>query len=135
MKHGILLSLFVFVLIAELFSQVSDRYPNVQSPDEESVIIAWRTSTSSIGKLAYGTDSLNMMDTVSSSILMQKHYFELTGLSDNTKYYYEAFSDNVSYGVNHFYTAKNEYEDQLRFLFYAEKLYSTFPKPRLTVEL
>ena len=112
--------IFVFLLIRGSFAQVTDRYPNVQSPDEESVIIAWRTSTPSLGKLAFGTDSINMMDTVSSSIALQKHYFELTGLSDNTKYYYEAFSDSISYGVNHFYTAKDEFEEQLRFLFYAD---------------
>ncbi|HIF14671.1 MAG TPA: T9SS type A sorting domain-containing protein, partial [Bacteroidetes bacterium] len=120
MGRGFVAYIFVFLLIKGSFAQISDRYPNVQSPDEKSVIIAWRTSTPSLGKLAYGTDSINMMDTVNSSIVMQKHYFELTGLSDNTKYYYEAFSDSISYGVNHFYTAKNEYEDQLRFLFYAD---------------
>ena len=120
MKYGVLLSLLVFFQITELFCQVSDRYPNIQSPDKESVIIAWRTSTASIGKLAYGTDSLNMTDTVSSSIALQKHYFELNGLSDNTKYFYEAFSDNLSYGINHFYTAKDEHIGQLRFLFYAD---------------
>ena len=114
MRRGFVAYIFVFLLIRGSFAQVSDRYPNVQSPDEESVIIAWRTSTSVPGKLIYGTDSINMMDTVSSSIALQKHYFQLTGLSDNTKYYYEAFSDNISYGVNHFYTAKDEYEDQLR---------------------
>lgn len=77
-------------------TQVS-RKPYLQKGTPTSVVVKWRTSTSETGtKINYGTD-FNALTSVQSGGAATDHEVELTGLSPNTKYYYEIEDDNGLY--------------------------------------
>ena len=125
MKH--LYSIALCMLVAQFsFAQVVDRYPYVQSPDEHSVIIAWRTATAGTGTLAYGLSPTSLTDTLRETAPTQKHVIYLTGLASNQKYYYKVHSTGHStYPTEFFSTAMPDSNKHFKFLHYGDCGFNT----------
>ena len=102
------------------YAQVVDRYPNIQSVDETSVIIAWRTATAGIGTVTWGTTSGSLTNTITESSSNQIHAVTISGLQPNTKYYYKASSGSFASSEEYFFTAKPESVRQVSFLSYGD---------------
>ena len=86
MKKVLYLLLFLAVFRSS-HAQVADRYPYIQSPDQNSVIIAWNTAASGIGTLNWGASPGALTNTISDVASIQTHALTITGLQPNTKYY------------------------------------------------
>lgn len=114
--------IFLLVLFSSFgFGQVADRYNVIQKPTETSVVVAWRTAASSIGTINWGLDAFSLTNTLSTSTPTQKHFYELTGLTPNTKYYYQTSTDGGFISdVDYFYTAKTDSTRELSFLHYGD---------------
>jgi len=112
----------VFLITVQLVSaQIVNRYPYIQSPDQNSVIIAFNTATSGIGHVKWGTTSGTLSNTVSDVSATQTHGLSITGLQPNTKYYYQAFLDTTAQSdVEYFYTAKPDNIRQMDFVVYGD---------------
>lgn len=117
-KLQLLLLFMIFATVT--FAQVVDRYPNIQSPDETSVIIAWRTATASNGSVQWGTSAGSLTNTVTETGNNQIHAITISGLQANTQYFYKAVSGTFQSSVEHFYTAKKESQRQFDFLAYGD---------------
>jgi hypothetical protein len=116
----ILISLFLVCGISTAIAQ-SDRYNYVQKQTDTSILIAWRTSTTAIGTLEWGIDSLNLVNTVTNATATNKHAFDLTGLTPNTKYYYRTSTDaGYISAIDHFFTAKSNGDTHFSFLHYGD---------------
>lgn len=116
----ILLSVGLLCVMMVSISQVVDRYPNIQSPGETSAIIAWRTATSSVGTLTWGTSAGSLTNTITEPSSNQIHAVTISGLQPNTKYYYQAISGSFTSSVEYFYTAKPDNVRKLDFLSYGD---------------
>jgi hypothetical protein len=101
-------------------AQVVNRYPNIQSPDQHSAIIAWRRATAAIGTVTWGTSPTALTSTLTDTTARQIHAITISGLRPNTKYYYQALSDTMSAAVSYFYTAKPDSVRDLSFLVYGD---------------
>ena len=116
--------IFLFVIITcsivSSYSQVVDRYPNIQSPDETSAIIAWRTATATVGTVQWGTAFGSLTNTITESSSNQIHAITISGLQPNTKYFYTATSGTFQSSEEYFYTAKPDSVRQLDFLVYGD---------------
>jgi hypothetical protein len=117
------LSLFTLSCLLSVIAvaQVVDRYNVIQKPTETSATVAWRTATSSIGTINWGTDPQSLSNTMSVATATKKHFYELTGLTPNTKYYYQTSTDGGFLSdVDYFYTAKPDTVRNLSFLHYGD---------------
>ena len=116
--------LLFFILWVPCFwgiSQVSDRYNVIQKPTETSVTVAWRTTIVSVGTINWGVSSTNLNNTLSVPTPTQKHFYEISGLTPNTKYYYQTSTDGGFLSdVDYFYTAKTDSTRKLSFLHYGD---------------
>jgi hypothetical protein len=70
-----------------------ERGPYLQSGTSSSVVIKWRTNTSTESIVNFGTSLGALSDSESDITLKIDHEITLTGLTPNTKYYYE-IADN-----------------------------------------
>lgn len=122
MISRVLGTLILLLLTTLSFGQsVADRYPFVQSPTENSVIIAWRTHHPGTSMLVYGESAGAMTDTLRVSGENKKHKFELLGLEADHQYYYQALTPGVfTSNVEHFRTAKPSQKSGIRFLHYGD---------------
>ncbi len=118
MKHMVAAGLLLFTLLSD--AQVVNRYPNIQSPDQTSAIIAWRRATSAVGSVKWGTAAGSLTNTLTESSANQIHAITISGLQPNTKYYYQALSDTFTSAVEYFYTAKPDSVRQLSFVVYGD---------------
>ncbi len=98
--------------------KVVDRYNYIQKPTDKSVTIAWVTQEASHGQIRWGTNPNKLFNSIKDSVLLQKHAFELTGLSPNTKYYYQTNAKNSK--IDYFYTAKRKTVTDFSFLHYGD---------------
>jgi hypothetical protein len=64
------------------------RGPYLQMPTENSITLKWRTNTSTNSRVLYGTDSLNLTQSVTNSANVTDHTLTISNLLPNTKYYY-----------------------------------------------
>ena len=115
---------FLFIIFLNsftVFSQVVDRYNFVQRPTESGVTIAWRSTSTSIGTIEWGEDAFNLNNTLTESAGTQKHFFDISGLTSNTKYYYQTSTDGgyIS-SLDFFYTAKTDSSTNISFLHYGD---------------
>ncbi len=101
-------------------AQVVDRYPYIQSPDQNSVIIAWNNATAGIGIVNWGTDSNSLTNVVSDTSSTQTHGLSITGLQPNTKYFYQATCGGFQSAKEYFFTAKPDNVRQLDFVVYGD---------------
>lgn len=77
------------------------RGPYLQTGTESKVTIKYRTNTSTETIINYGTSLASLSSTVSDLTAKIDHEIELTGLTPNTKYYYEiADNDGVFVAEN-----------------------------------
>lgn len=89
MKKLLFFFLFLLYAMPALFAQTVDRGPYLQSPNHNSVIVMWRTTTNQSTKIWYGTDSLNLNLSNEINDNVQDHKIKITGLQPYTKYYYK----------------------------------------------
>lgn len=127
-----LLTTLLFIVIISGFSQVANRAPFIQRPSQTTVTIAWRRANISSGKLYIGTTPGIWMDTLYSPTSTQKHYFDITGLTANTQYFYQAYSaapgDTFTSSITSFYTAEEDTADDITFLVYGDCGYNNTPQ-------
>ena len=118
MKKIVLLVCLCVVYVLS-FTQVVDRYPFIQSPDQTSVIIAWNTATASVGKVKWGLSANALNDSITELSSNQLHAISITGLQPNTQYYYRTtFSAQTS--TDYFYTAKPDNVRQVDLVVYGD---------------
>ena len=104
-----------------IFGQVKDRYNYIQKPNVNSVTIAWRTATPGTSIVRWGSDSLNLKDSIISLNSVRKHVFEIKGLIPNSKYYYQTKTENVFLSeIEYFFTAKQNSQNHFSFLHYGD---------------
>ena len=119
MKKIISSLLFLAVLYVGS-AQVVDRYPLIQSPDENSVVIAWNNATAGIGSVKWGSSPGTLTNTVAEQSANQIHGVTISGLQPNTKYYYQAICGSFQSSVEYFYTAKPDSVRQMDFVVYGD---------------
>lgn len=73
------------------------RGPYLQTGTSTSVIVKWRTNTSTESIVNYGTSLGVLTNTVTDNALKIDHEVQLTGMLPNTKYYYEIADANGVY--------------------------------------
>lgn len=110
MKQLLLLG-FLFLSFS-MYAQSIVRGPYIQQINTNSVIIKWKTNQNTSSGIFYGTDSTNLDQSEISPVTTSDHELLITGLSPDTKYYYEVgnqFGSLVShsYESTYFQTSPN----------------------------
>ena len=84
-------NLYILLLLSGncLIAQVTvTRGPYLQQATSSSIIIKWKTSSSSNTKVNYGTSLSNLNLSVTNTVSLTNHEIKITGLLPYTKYYY-----------------------------------------------
>jgi len=68
------------------------RGPYMNLATQTGIIIHWRTDIPTNSKVNYGTAAGNLTDSVIDSLLTTEHVVQLTGLTENTQYFYSVGS-------------------------------------------
>ena len=68
------------------------RGPYLNSPNQNSIVVRWRTSQSIVGRVRYGLSSTNLDQFTDEGSAKTDHEVKLTGLTPLTRYYYSAGS-------------------------------------------
>ena len=82
--------IYTLLLVAAFYvgsAQITDRYPIIQSPNENSVVIGWNNATAGVGTVKWGPAFGSLTNTVSEQSPNQVHGITISGLEPNTKYY------------------------------------------------
>jgi hypothetical protein len=82
------LCLLFFISFNYLVAQTVSRGPYLQQATPTSIIIKWKTSTSTNSKVNYGTSLTSLSASVTLTVSSVNHEIKLTGLLPYTKYYY-----------------------------------------------
>jgi len=69
------------------FAQSLTRGPYLQQGSDTAVTVRWRTSSSAVGRVAYGASPTSLTSSVDGPSTTE-HAIRLTGLAANTRYYY-----------------------------------------------
>lgn len=115
----ILLKMVLIILIISpltvFFSIYLTTYLNLFIPDtgwvswyddpQHKVYIGWETEESVIGSISYGEDPENLISTKTELANAKFHIVNISGLSPDTKYYYEIKNDGSDYTSGSFRTA------------------------------
>lgn len=80
------------LIYIQLTAQNVIRGPYMQTPNESSIIIKWRTDVATDSKVTFGTDVNNLSQSQILPGSRTDHRIELTGLDDYTSYYYSVGS-------------------------------------------
>jgi len=124
-------ALLLLVFASAAFGQGATltRYPYVQRPGVNSVLIAWGTQDSTDGVVEYGlTSSLGSSSTDSSLVVLPDiaitgflHGVEITGLEPHTTYYYQVLSggDTLS-AVEIFHTNNDTLNPSFNFMIFGD---------------
>ena len=93
-KFFLLIALFVVtaVITTNAWALSTIRGPYLQSGTPNSIIIRWRTDSSSNSVVRYGTSLGNLNQTASSPTSTRNHEIKLTNLAPETTYYYSVGS-------------------------------------------
>ena len=109
-KEGIL-NIFIFILVLSpilSYMGYSMLAPNFISSDNQSFIhwsgldphtevyVTWETTQESGTYVKYGTDPTNLDQYFENTTVKNMHQAHLTGLNDNTRYYYRVGPDSIS---------------------------------------
>ena len=116
-------------------AQVVDRYPYIQSPNQNSVIIAWNNATAGIGSVHWGTDSNSLVNVVSDISSTQLHGLPITGLQPNTQYFYQASCGSFQSAKEYFFTAKPDAVKQLDFIVYGDCGFNSSQEDNLAAQM
>ena len=68
------------------------RSPYLNMPNQNSIVVRWRASTSIVGRVRYGTSPTNLDQFVDESTARTDHDVRITGLTPSTRYYYSVGS-------------------------------------------
>ena len=81
---------------------------------DDSIIITWTTKSNADSKVEYGLESGNLNQTVSDSTKTKNHLLTLTGLLENTTYYFVilAFDEANNTGNGWTYRSRENHLDQ-----------------------
>ena len=91
---------------SEITENIFLRYPHVELPTTQSVLIQWRTTTSQPTYLKWGAGT-ECQNSILKSESVQDHLVKITGLNSASKYYYRVFANpEDSTKTEFFYTAK-----------------------------
>ena len=115
--------IYTLLLVAAFYmgsAQITDRYPIIQSPNENSVVIGWNNATAGVGNVKWGTTFGSLINTVSEQSANQVHGITINGLQANTKYYYQASCGSFQSAVEYFYTAKPDSVRKMDFVVYGD---------------
>lgn len=82
------LSFFFELVGIKTTSDFITRGPYLQKSTPNSIKIIWRTATSTIGQVRYGTDPNNLNLLTPTTASMVEHNVSISGLNADTKYYY-----------------------------------------------
>ncbi len=89
--------------------------PTVNMLTQNSVVIAWWTTTPGFSRVRFGLDS-SVENVVENSTLVKNHEVKLKGLEFNTTYYYQVETAEISSDIYQFHTAKG-FTDPFMFAF------------------
>jgi hypothetical protein len=78
-------------------SQTLTRGPYLQSPTENTIVIKWRTNANTNSKVRFGTDSINLSQTVTLNNSTKEHTVKLTNLASSTTYYYAVGNNTTNF--------------------------------------
>ncbi len=81
-----------------------DRGPTVNMVTQDSAVIFWRTVSLTNATVRYGLN-VSVLDNVANSTLDTDHLVNLVGLDIDTKYFYQAVSNDTESSIYHFLTA------------------------------
>jgi acid phosphatase type 7 len=92
-------------LVASLSAQTLTRGPYLQMGNDQSVVVRWRTSSSTNSVVRFGASADSLTKTKSQSGARMEHQVRLTGLSANTKYFYSigATGKTLAQGSDYFF--------------------------------
>jgi hypothetical protein len=101
------------------------RIPFLQSPGQNSMIISWHDTATYGTSVEYGTDSiLGQTETGTSEYIQNPycwHTVKLSGLEENTVYYYRIKSGTGESGIYSFKTLPgNDYSGKIRFVLFSD---------------
>ncbi|SHH67224.1 DNRLRE domain-containing protein [Massilia sp. CF038] len=88
---GVVKSCIVLVVLLSsslAFAASVVRGPYLQSASSDSITVRWRTDTATDSRVQYGASASSLTSTASSATSTKEHIVKLTGLSPNTKYFY-----------------------------------------------
>ena len=71
------------------------RGPYLQSASSDSITVRWRTDTATDSRVQYGASSGSLTSLASNATSTTEHIVKLTGLSPNTKYFYNVGSSSA----------------------------------------
>ncbi len=91
----VLLSLFVSIALFANQDSLVTRGPYLQAGTETSMIIRWRTATSVICQLNYGTQFNQQTLMVTDTAATGEHELRITGLQAFTKYFYSIYTNTT----------------------------------------
>ena len=108
------------------------RGPTVNLLSNDSVTIMWETETATQSQVKYGTSIPLSLQTTLNTTTSTKHRVEITGLTPNTKYYYQAGDGSEWSDIYEFYTAPSG-DEPFTFLVYGDHRphSGTTPPPEL----
>ncbi|MEW6777898.1 MAG: metallophosphoesterase family protein [Bdellovibrionota bacterium] len=90
-------------------------YPVVMNATTSSIDITWESGEAASGKIRIGTSStLSGAALLTDSRVIEIHKIRITGLAQNTKYYYRVELANESSTINKFVTAPTSTTDPVR---------------------
>ncbi|MGK0387789.1 MAG: 3',5'-cyclic AMP phosphodiesterase CpdA [Maribacter sp.] len=120
------LLLALFLLIAyQVTAQNLTRFPYIQATSTTSTIVAWRTSSSTVGEVNYGTNQNNLNQVVLESSANSLHGLTLDNLQPDTKYYYSISADGTILASEFFWTASDASDQEFSFLHYGDCGYNS----------
>lgn len=96
--HGVLKSYVVLLVLLSsslAFAATVVRGPYLQSASSDSITVRWRTDTATDSRVQYGTSSGSLTSSGSNATSTTEHIVKLTGLSPNTKYFYNVGSSSA----------------------------------------
>ncbi|MGW8392276.1 DNRLRE domain-containing protein [Pseudoduganella sp. HUAS MS19] len=87
--------LFVLLSSSLAFAATVVRGPYLQSASSDSITVRWRTDVATDSRVQFGTSSGSLTSIASNATSTTEHIVKLTGLSPNTKYFYNVGSSSA----------------------------------------
>src|SRR5262245_8738235 len=86
-------------------AQSVSRGPYLQNGSTSAITVRWRTSTATDSVVRYGTSAGSLTQSVSNATSLTEHELRLTGLAQNTKYFYSVGSSTATLasGTDYFF--------------------------------
>lgn len=97
MHRALTSSVMLLVLLWSSFAFAATvvRGPYLQSASSDSITVRWRTDVATDSRVQFGPSSGSLTSTASNATSTTEHIVKLTGLSPNTKYFYNVGSSSA----------------------------------------